>query len=50
MEMVKIGSFWGPKRRHISKFEESGQIIFSLKVSENDFSQVYVHKFGQICN
>ena len=45
VKMVKIGSFWGPKRRHILKFGESGEIIWSLKVSKNYFSQV----FGQIC-
>ena len=45
--MVKIGPFWGPKCRHMSKFGESGEIIFSLKVSKNYFSQVYGHIFGQ---
>ena len=48
--MVKIGSFWGPKWRHMSKFEEIGQIILSLKVSKNYFSQVYGEKFGEICH
>ena len=31
----------------MSKFGESGQITFSLKVSNNYFSEVYGHKFGQ---
>ena len=31
----------------MSKFGESGQIMFSLKVSKNYFSQVYGHNFGQ---
>ena len=48
--MLKIGSFWGPKLRHRSKFGESGQQIFSLKVSKNYFSQVYGHIFGQKCH
>ena len=48
--MVTIGSFWGPKLRHMSKFGEIGQIIFSLKVSKNYFSQVYGHKSGQNCH
>ena len=30
----------------MSKFDESGQIIFSLKVSKNYFSQVYGQKCG----
>ena len=42
-----FGIFWGPKWRHMSKFWESGQIIFSWKVSKNYFSQVYRQKFGQ---
>ena len=50
VKMVKIGSFWGPKLRHKSKFGESGQIIFSLNVSKNYFSQVYGQKFGQKCH
>ena len=29
------------------KFGERGQIIFSLKVYKNDFSQVYREKFGK---
>ena len=45
--MVKIVSFWGPKWRHMSKFGESGQIIFSLKVSKNYFSQFYGQKLGK---
>ena len=45
--MVEIGAFWGPKLRHMSKFEESCQIILSLKFYKNYFSQVYGHKFGQ---
>ena len=48
--MVKIGSIWhilGPKSRHMSKFRESGQIIYSLKVPNNYSSQVYGQKFGQ---
>ena len=45
----KIGSFWvkiapGPK------FRESCQILFSLTVFKNYFSQVYGHKFGQKCH
>ena len=48
--MGQIVSFWESKRRNMSKFEESGQIIFSLKVSENYFSQVYGHNFGQKCH
>ena len=31
----------------MSKFGESDQIIFSLKVSKNYFSQVSGHKFGK---
>ena len=58
VNMVKIGHFGengpnsvilGAKWHHISKFGESGQIIFSVKVSKNYFSQVYVHKYGQEC-
>ena len=45
--MVKIGSFWGPKLRNLSKCMESGQIIISLKVSKNYFSQVYGQKSGK---
>ena len=44
--MVEIGSFWGRKLRHMSKFGEFGQIFFSVNVSKNYFSQVYGHKFG----
>ena len=33
----------------MSKFGESGKIIFSLKVSKNYFCQVYGTKFGQKC-
>ena len=47
VKTVKIGSFWGPKWRHMSKFREIGQIIFSLKVSNNYSSHVYSHKFGE---
>ena len=32
--MVKIGSFWGQKWRHKSKFWEIGQKNFSIKVSK----------------
>ena len=49
-KMVKIESFWGPKLRHMSKFGEIGQIIFPLKASKNDLSQVYGHIFGQKCH
>ena len=38
VKMVKIESFcifWGPKLRDMSKFGESGQIIFSIEVSKN---------------
>ena len=35
------------KNQCMSKFEESGQIILSLNVSKNYFSQVYGHKFDQ---
>ena len=31
----------------MSKFGESGKIIFSLKVSKNYFNQVYGHNLGQ---
>ena len=48
--MAQIGSFWGPKLHHRSKFGESGQNILSLKVSKNYFSQVYGQKFGQKCH
>ena len=48
--MAQIGSFWGPKLRHRSKFWESCQKILSLNVSKNYLSQVYGHKFGQKCN
>ena len=34
----------------MSKFWESGPIIFSLKVSKNYSSQVYGQKFGQKCH
>ena len=34
----------------MSKFWESGQIIFSLKVSKYYLSQVYIHLFGQKCH
>ena len=34
----------------MSKFWEGGQIIFSLKVSKNYFSQVYGHDFGKKCD
>ena len=34
----------------MSKFWESGQINFSLKVFKNYFSQVYGQKFGQKCH
>ena len=37
----KLGNILGPKWRNIPKFDERGQMIFSLKVSKNDFSQVY---------
>ena len=37
----------GAKRRHSSKFGESGQNIENLNVYKNYFSQVYRHKFGQ---
>ena len=50
VKMVKIGSFWGPKLRHMTKFGESIEIIFSLKVYKNYFSLVFGHKFGQVCN
>ena len=50
VKMVKIGPFWGPKWRHMSKFGVSGEIIFSLKVSKNYFSQVYGFNFGQKCH
>ena len=36
-----IWSFSGPKLRHMSKFGESGQIIYSIKVYKIYFSQVY---------
>ena len=42
--------FWAPKRRHMSTFGEIGQTIFSLKVSKNNFSQVYGQKSGQKCH
>ena len=44
-----FGIFWAPRWRHISKFWESCQIIFSLNVSKNYFSQVYGQKSGQKC-
>ena len=50
---VKISKFltiWWPKWPHMSKFGENGQIIFSLKVSKNYFSQFYGHKFDKIYN
>ena len=59
ISLVKIGNFveiiqncviFGPKLRHMSKFLENCQIIFSLKVSKNDLSQVYGHIFGQKCH
>ena len=28
LKMFKIGSFWGPKLRHMSKFGENDKIIF----------------------
>ena len=34
----------------MAKFGESGQIIFSLKVSKNYFSHVYGHKSAQKCH
>ena len=48
--MAQIGSFWGPILYHRSKFGDSGQTILSLNVFKNYFTQVYGHKFGQICN
>ena len=47
MKIVKILSFCGPRGRHISKFGESDQIIFSVKVSKNFFSQIYGQNFGK---
>ena len=49
VKMVKIGSFWGQKRRHKSKFWASGK-KFSLEVSNNYFSQVYGNIFGRKCH
>ena len=50
VKIAKIGSFWGPKWRHRPNFWEIGQKISTLKVYKNYFSQVYGHKFGQICH
>ena len=33
----------------MQKFEEISEIICSLKVSKNYFSEVFGHKFGQKC-
>ena len=49
VKMVEIGSFGGQNNVIMSKFVESGQIIFTLKVSKNYFIQVYGHNFGRKC-
>ena len=46
-KMGNFGLIWGSKRRHMSKFWESGPIILSLKVSKNYFSQVYGQQCGK---
>ena len=50
VKIVKIGSVWWPIWRHMSKFGENCQIIFSLKVSKNYYSQVYWDKLGHKCH
>ena len=50
--LVKIGHFWRKwsKSCLFGIFGEIVKIIFSPKVSKNDFSQVYGHKIGQKCH
>ena len=63
VNLVKIGHFlwklsilghFGPQNdpiwRHRSKFWESGQKNFTLKIWKHYVSQVYWHNFGQKCH
>ena len=45
-----LGHFGGQNDVIMAKFGEIDQIIFSLKVPKNNFSQVYGQKFCQKCH